>query len=460
MKVEVSIGEAIDKLSILELKRKFIEDSEKRAQIEKEINALEECNQYKNNYYDILNYVNENIWHLTNKVKSMSFSENPVEFSSIVNEIFEFNQKRFRIKNMFNLAQNSFIREQKSYGNKTARIILSSPSQIYNKIAEIMSLTIEYDILFIECSTDRYSAEKLLKKIYYFAFNSGIISMVDSTMTTASHETSSIIDLSSFCLSQDLQSIFVLEPITYRTCGQLGDYIHELSVVNEVFLETGRKGIIYFSDSGHPFRNGIESTFNDTYEVIIKQPYVKEYKIHNNENYEVCLADWRNNLSQDSWNDIFKRTYGIDWGRNIWLDIQYDEKWKNTIIINHNSYRPSAYMTIEDAFLLENYAKYNNIKLIFLTYDENEFHAFKNRFNVLTLEHFHPSSFLDMCIAIRSCHFFIGCLSAPLTIAHACRIPCMILLSGNCDDYRVIHMKKIWDSVYFNMMDIIYVMNS
>jgi len=267
MKIEVSIGEAIDKLSILELKRKFIKDEKKLAEIEKEINSLEDCNQYKNIYYDILNYVNEKIWHLTNKIKSMSFSDNSDEFSSVANEIFEFNQKRFRIKNLFNLAQKSSIREQKSYDSKTARIILSSSSEIYDKIAEIMALTIEYDFLFIDFATDRdgaaaaAAAKNILKRTHFYAFISGIISMA----TTETPETSTVIKLSEISLFeilrspkdvakskfcgdsqnrskiQELYRIFELKPIAYRTCGMFGDYIHQLSVINETFLETGRK---------------------------------------------------------------------------------------------------------------------------------------------------------------------------------------------------------------------------
>jgi len=118
-------------------------------------------------------------------------------------------------------------------------------------------------------------------------------------------------------------------------------------------------------------------------------------------------------------------------------------------------------MTADDAVLLENYANENNFKLVFLTYNIEEFYGFKNRFNVLSLEHFCPSSFLDMSTAIRSCHFFIGCLSGPLTIAHACRTPCLVLLRGfDEDDNRESKMADIWDNVYFTMKDVIYKMSS
>ena len=50
MKIEVSIGEAIDKLSILELKLKKINNEDKKKEIEKEIKVLDECYTYIKKY--------------------------------------------------------------------------------------------------------------------------------------------------------------------------------------------------------------------------------------------------------------------------------------------------------------------------------------------------------------------------------------------------------------------------
>ena len=45
MKVDVSLGEAIDKYSILEIKLKNITDQSKQLEIQKEIDALNKCKQ-------------------------------------------------------------------------------------------------------------------------------------------------------------------------------------------------------------------------------------------------------------------------------------------------------------------------------------------------------------------------------------------------------------------------------
>jgi len=51
--------------------------------------------------------------------------------------------------------------------------------------------------------------------------------------------------------------------VRYLASGKLGDFIHQLSVINETFLETGQKGILYMTDKPEGFSFGLEGTFND-----------------------------------------------------------------------------------------------------------------------------------------------------------------------------------------------------
>ena len=58
-------------------------------------------------------------------------------------------------------------------------------------------------------------------------------------------------------------------PIIYISGGLLGDFIHQLSVINEKYLETGRKGVLYISTSvGDGFRFGIGRAYSDTLKTI------------------------------------------------------------------------------------------------------------------------------------------------------------------------------------------------
>jgi hypothetical protein len=151
MKIEVSIGEAIDKFNILELKMKKITNENKKIEIQKEINVLQGCEEYKTKYdfyYTLLMYVNEKIWDMTDVIKSITVEDS--QFSHISNEIFEFNQKRFRIKNWFNLLSESNIKEQKSYACSHCKIIVDNEDIFFDKLNEINYLSVEYDVLTFE----------------------------------------------------------------------------------------------------------------------------------------------------------------------------------------------------------------------------------------------------------------------------------------------------------------------
>lgn len=150
MKIEVSIGEAIDKLSILELKLKKIHNEEKKKEIEKEIKVLHECYTYIKKYeilYKLLIYVNESIWDMTDTIKSISITDS--NFPLISNQIFEFNQKRFRIKNWFNLLTNSNIKEQKSYSPFNLNVIINNIEIFEEKLIDFYFLSLEYDNITI-----------------------------------------------------------------------------------------------------------------------------------------------------------------------------------------------------------------------------------------------------------------------------------------------------------------------
>lgn len=153
MKVEVSIGEAVDKYSILELKKKKIGNAEKIVQIEKELESLRDCTKYiteHNFFYQLLVYVNGQIWDMTDTIKNLDVQD--PQFASIANSIFEFNQKRFRLKNMFNILCSSDLKEQKSYSESVCTVIIDSQETLYNKIAEINFLSIEYDFITFQYS--------------------------------------------------------------------------------------------------------------------------------------------------------------------------------------------------------------------------------------------------------------------------------------------------------------------
>jgi len=407
MRLEVSTGEAIDKLSILELKLLKIANESKKEEIKKEINELSECKQYKNYYlyYNLLMYVNEKIWDMTDAIKKLTVDDS--NFAIISNQIFEFNQKRFRIKNWYNLICNSNTKEQKSYSLSQCKIIINDKNTFYNKISELLFLALEYDCINIASEFNNIISQIIkIPTVNY-------VDIQDNSV-------SKVICLEKFYIEDEtLLKIFELKPIVYVSGGLLGDFIHQLSVINENFLNTGRKGILYIANNvgGETFRRDLSTTFSDTYKLISEQKYIKKYKIFNNEPYDINLSSWRNGNIELVWSNIFFNNYNINWGLNKWIDVSFNEIFKNTILISTNSYRP-AY-NIDFVSIAKIYGK--TVKFIDL--NENETALFKTLLKDYNIEDsidfYKPPNIYDLCVAINSCKLFIGNLSMPLSLAHS-----------------------------------------
>jgi hypothetical protein len=120
--IKVSIGELLDKLSILEIKKTKIKDYSKLSHIVHEYkNLLPSCSVFLNifeikNYYDELLNTNISLWDIEDLIR---IKENKKEFDSefidLARQVYITNDKRYEIKNKINQKTNSEIQEQKSY---------------------------------------------------------------------------------------------------------------------------------------------------------------------------------------------------------------------------------------------------------------------------------------------------------------------------------------------------------
>jgi len=115
----VSLGEAIDKLTILDIKLKKISDTRK-ADVQKEydvlFNILKEYVLKYNYHYRILYEINLSIWELQDKFHGKETSSE--EGARICHTILLDNDRRFRVKAKINAAAKSNLREQKGYNLK------------------------------------------------------------------------------------------------------------------------------------------------------------------------------------------------------------------------------------------------------------------------------------------------------------------------------------------------------
>ena len=121
--VEVSIGELLDKISILEIKQEKIKDSEKLKFISKENSVLKE--QFKknvksddklNNLFQSLKEINSKLWVIEDEKrqceKDKDFNE---KFIKLSRDVHFLNDDRAKIKLEINNYTGSSIKEIKEY---------------------------------------------------------------------------------------------------------------------------------------------------------------------------------------------------------------------------------------------------------------------------------------------------------------------------------------------------------
>jgi hypothetical protein len=120
--VPVSIGEMIDKLSILQVKKNKVKDENKLVFIKKEFELLYNfSSEYLSNLetesiYHRLVEVNSNLWDVEDKLRVMEKEQKfDDEFISLARKVYFTNDERFRLKNEINLITDSEIREIKDY---------------------------------------------------------------------------------------------------------------------------------------------------------------------------------------------------------------------------------------------------------------------------------------------------------------------------------------------------------
>jgi hypothetical protein len=117
MKIEVSNGEIVDKLTILEIKEKKCYDDSKLLNIKKELDYLRDVVSSLNvpkELIDSLREVNKKLWNIEDDIRicesKFIFDD---EFISLARLVYYTNDMRFEIKNQINQITNSNFKEEK-----------------------------------------------------------------------------------------------------------------------------------------------------------------------------------------------------------------------------------------------------------------------------------------------------------------------------------------------------------
>ena len=121
--IPVSLGELLDKISILEIKNKKILDDTKLVNIKKELSGLRQVLESSNinlseinDLYEELYKINLTLWDIEDSIRILEKNESfDQEFIDFARKVYITNDKRFEVKNKINKTFNSKYVEEKSY---------------------------------------------------------------------------------------------------------------------------------------------------------------------------------------------------------------------------------------------------------------------------------------------------------------------------------------------------------
>lgn len=124
--IPISVGELVDKITILEIKTVMIDDEAKLSEVKNENNQLTKYFKkifnpsfFKSELFALkadLYQTNLNLWRIEDKIRkcerNKDFGE---EFVRLARSVYQANDMRFNLKNNINQLTNSDIKEVKSY---------------------------------------------------------------------------------------------------------------------------------------------------------------------------------------------------------------------------------------------------------------------------------------------------------------------------------------------------------
>ena len=122
---EISVGELIDKITILEIKSERIDDPAKLANVRYELNTLNNTLASElgtldglNEVQQALKSVNERLWELEDDIRDCERRDDfGADFIAAARAIYRTNDERAALKMKLNQLAGSSVVEEKSYGD-------------------------------------------------------------------------------------------------------------------------------------------------------------------------------------------------------------------------------------------------------------------------------------------------------------------------------------------------------
>jgi hypothetical protein len=168
----VSLGEAIDKFTILDIKLDIIKDARKKdVQTEYDIlyTKLQPFIEKYGDLYRTMKKVNKLIWDMMDILRDGNVNEE--KYLKICKECIDYNDIRFRVKNKINFVSNSTLKEQKSY--KINRLVLIINKNIDSDSTILLNIIKYFSYIYDEISIKNESTVEYLKT--HFEYDNTIV---------------------------------------------------------------------------------------------------------------------------------------------------------------------------------------------------------------------------------------------------------------------------------------------
>ena len=120
MNIEVSIGEIVDKLSILQIKTELIKDEEKLSNVKKEYDYLynivfDKMKIEQSDFFDMV-VINQKLWYIEDNIRDKEREKSfDIEFIELARSVYFTNDQRAKLKKEINNSFGSKFVEEKSY---------------------------------------------------------------------------------------------------------------------------------------------------------------------------------------------------------------------------------------------------------------------------------------------------------------------------------------------------------
>ncbi len=120
MQIEVSNGEIVDKLTIIEIKLSQIKDEAKLANLRNEYEVLNDATakiiEKEHEYYQELLKINKELWDIEDRIRELERAKDfGNEFIEVARSVYFTNDRRAEVKRKINELTGSALVEEKSY---------------------------------------------------------------------------------------------------------------------------------------------------------------------------------------------------------------------------------------------------------------------------------------------------------------------------------------------------------